>query len=75
MGFFWRTEHFQALFPLIPLLFLFASKSPLNFAASLNEMGWMMPSGPAGLHWEGEAAVRLRGLEKLVGVCMNVLQK
>ena len=39
MRFFWRAEHFQALFPIIPLLFPFASKSPVNFVASLNEAG------------------------------------
>lgn len=34
-----------------------------------------MPSGPAGLHQDGEAAVGLRKLEEAVGICTNVLQK
>ena len=34
-----------------------------------------MPSGPDGLHQEGEAAVGLRKLEEVVGICMNALQK
>lgn len=37
MRFFWRAKYFQTLFPIIPLLFPFASKSPINFAASLDE--------------------------------------
>lgn len=35
----------------------------------------MMPSGPSGLHWEGEAAARLRKLEEAVDSYTDVLQK
>lgn len=34
-----------------------------------------MPSGPSGLHWEGEATVGLRKLEETVDSYIDVLQK